>query len=69
MPRPVPTGRFPHATLYVAQTEGFDAAVKMQRKYVDLSKKYASEYVRKCIVTKGEPHMIDLYEDEGEKVE
>lgn len=56
-------GRFPFATLHIEKTQGFEEAALYQERWSGMSLVDSAEYVRRCIVTEGYPHMIDLYEE------
>lgn len=57
-------GNYPFAVLHEVKTNGFKSAMKYAAKVAKekLSIDEAGAYVRACIKTNGQPHLLDLYE-------
>jgi hypothetical protein len=66
IPKPL-KGNYPHAVLHASRTS-VPEAIELARKLSDeeMSHDEAVSYVRACILTKGNPQILDLVEREEE---
>lgn len=60
-------GNYPHAVLHAFKTDGIvkasELAIKLCKDAKKLTKKEAAKYVEACAKTRGQPHLLDLFEE------
>ena len=61
-------GNYPYAVLHTFKTEGIvkasELAITLCKDDKKLTKKEAAKYVEACVKTRGQPHLLDLFEGE-----
>lgn len=68
IPRPL-KGNYPFAVLHAFNTEGLPKAIELARKLSEeeMTHDEAIDYVSACVKTRGQPQLLDLFEDEEDR--